>query len=188
MLYTLAGQMTGILSPTDLCRNLDFSLPNYPGSEPARQKRGRKLYFVDGAVRNVPLQRGLGPLSNPTEMSLLLENLVAGHLHALTQQTEVRLYHWRNRGSEVDFIYDEPDSPLGFEVACSVTPPRKGLRHLISRFPQFEGRCFLVAPDAIPAAPEDNPDKIGTLPLDLLLLAVSAQAQRSMELRLALST
>ena len=31
---------------------LVFTLLNYSGSEMSKQKRGRKLYFVDGAVRN----------------------------------------------------------------------------------------------------------------------------------------
>lgn len=203
MLYTLAGQVTGILSPRDLCRSLGFTqptfdryltylvhaflvfaLPNYAGSEGAKQRRGRKLYFVDGAIRNAALQRGLAPLDNPAEMGLLLENLVAAHLHALGQQTQVRLYHWRHRGVEVDLIYDQPDRPLAFEVAGSASHTREGLHCLLDRFPRFKGGCYVVAPDALPAAPGDHGDEIGTLPLDLLLLAASAQAQRELRLRL----
>jgi len=203
MLYTLAGQIGGILSPKDLCQNLGFSqptfdrylgyliraflvfaVPNYAGSEPARQKRGRKLYFVDSALRNAALQRGLAPLHDPREMGLLLENLVAGHCHALGEQTQVRLYHWREGQAEVDLIYDEPDRPLAFEAASSVRHSREGLHCLIDRFPRFRGGCYLVAPDAVATRPEDNWDEIGTLPLDLLLLALSAQARRQLRKRL----
>jgi len=204
MLYTLAGQMTGVLTPTGLCRTLGlswptfdrylsyliraflvFTLPNYAGSEPAKQKRGRKLYFVDGAVRNAALQRGTLPLGDPGEMGLLLENLVAAHLHALGQQTQVRLYHWRQKRAEVDLIYDEPDRPMAFEVAGSLRHSREGLRRLMEAFPRFEGGCYLVAPDALPTAPGDGRDGIGSLPLDLLLLAVSGQAEHELQLRLA---
>lgn len=98
LLYTLAGQVTGLLSPQRLCQELDglsqptfdrylsyleraflvFTLPNYSGREGAVQRRGRRLYFVDGAVRNAALQRGVGPLTDAEEMGLLYENLVAG--------------------------------------------------------------------------------------------------------------
>jgi predicted AAA+ superfamily ATPase len=84
LLYVLAGQVTGILSPKKVCQELDglsqptfdrylnyleraflvFTLPNYSGREAAIQKRGRKLYFLDGAVRNAALQRGLAPLGD----------------------------------------------------------------------------------------------------------------------------
>ena len=204
MLYTLAGQVTGILSPADLCQTLNFSpptfdrylsfliraflvftVPNYSGSEATKQRRGKKLYFVDGAVRNAALQRGIAPLNNPTEMGLMLENLVAAHLHALSQQTQVRLYYWREKTTEVDLIYDEPDRPLAFEIASSPGHEKSGLHSLIDRFPRFKGGCYLVAPDAHATRPEDAWDEIGTLPLDLVLLALSGQADRELQGRLA---
>jgi len=60
---------------------LVFTLPNYSRREGAVQRRGRRLYFVDGAVRNAaPRGRTLdGCRGN----GALYENLVAGHLHAL---------------------------------------------------------------------------------------------------------
>src|SRR5690606_35168895 len=82
MLYVLAGQMAGLLSPSALTKDLRlsqptfdrylsylerafivFSLSNHSGSENATQRRGRKLFFIDGAVRNAALQRGTAPLS-----------------------------------------------------------------------------------------------------------------------------
>lgn len=35
------------------------------------QKRGRKVYFVDGAIRNAALQRGLALLDDPVELGAL---------------------------------------------------------------------------------------------------------------------
>lgn len=205
LLYTLAGQLTGILSPQSICQNLGsmsqptfdkylsylersflvFTLPNYSGTESSIQRRGRKLYFVDGAVRNAALQRGLAPLSDPSEMGLLIENLVAGHLHALSQQTGVRLYHWRDKDDEVDLIYDHPEFPLAFEIGLSATHARNGIYSFMDRFPQFKGRCFVAAPNALPSSPEAAWDKVGTIPLDTLLLAVSAQAERELTRRMA---
>jgi predicted AAA+ superfamily ATPase len=201
LLYTLAGQVTGVLSPHSICQGLDgmsqptfdrylsflekaflvFTLPNYSGSEASIQKRGRKLYFVDGAVRNAALQRGLAPLENLTEMGALTENLVAGHLFALSQQTQVRLYHWRDKNDEVDLIYDHPDLPMAFEIATG-SHHRKGLYAFSERYKRFQGRCFVVSPYVEPGMPQPRTvHEIGTIPLDLFLLAISAQAEKELE-------
>lgn len=204
VLYTLAGRVAGILSPSSICHGLGgltqptfdkylsyleraflvFTLPNYSGSEANVQRRGRTLYFVDSAVRNAALQRGLAPLTDPTEMGLLRENMVAAHLHALGEVGQVRLYHWRDRNDEVDVIYDHPDRPLAFEIASSATHHRRGLHAFVERFPRFQGRCFLVHPGAEAILPEHSWDGVGLLPLDLLLLAAGAQAEQELQKRL----
>ena len=204
LLYTLAGQVTGLLSPQRLCRELDglsqptvdrylsyleraflvFTLPNYSGREGSVQRRGRRLYFVDGAVRNAALQRGAGPLTDAEEMGLLYENLVAGHLHALARQTQVRLYHWREGNHEVDLIYDHPEQPVAFEIASSVRHPVTGLQRFMERFPRFKGRCYVASPEPISLLPGAAANRIGLLPLDLLLLAASRQAEAALEQRL----
>ena len=204
LLYTLAGRVTGRLSPQHLCQELDglsqptfdrylsyleraflvFTLPNYSGREGTVQRRGRRIYFVDGAVRNAALQRGVGPLTDAEEMGLLFENMAAGHLHALARQTQVRLYHWREGRHEVDLVYDHPEHPVAFEIASSVRHSTAGLHRFMERFPRFRGRCHLVSPDA-PAMRPDRQTGLGLLPLDLLLLAASRQADRALALRLA---
>lgn len=206
LLYVLAGQVGGVLSPTSICQKLGsmsqptfdkylsylersflvFTVPNYSGSELANQRRGRKLYFVDGSVRNAALQRGTSPLTDPTELGLLLENLVAGHLYALAQQADVRLYYWRERNDEVDVIFDHPSHPLAFEIASSAGHSRRGLQRLKERFPRFEGRCWVVVGAGQRSVrPTASPDGIGAISLDLLLLAISAQAARDLARRLA---
>lgn len=204
LLYTLAGQMGGILSPATISRSLPnmteptfdryltyleraflvFTLPNYSGAEAARQRRGKKLYFVDGAVRNAALQRGLAPLSNAVEMGALIENLAASHLHALGQHSQVRLYHWRHQNDEVDLIYDHPEFPLAFEIGSSAGHSRSGIHRFIEQHPRFKGRCYLVAPEVVTRKAGDSTDGVGTISLDLFLLAVSAQAAAELRLRL----
>lgn len=204
MLYVLAGQLTGVLSPQSVCRELDgmsqptfdrylkylerslliFTLPNYSPSEASVQRRGRKLYFVDGAIRNAALQRGLMPLRNPTEMGLLLENVAASHLHALCQQTQVRLYHWRDGTEEVDLVYDDPHRPLAFEIASSPSHHRGGLRAFMERHPRFRGGCYVVSTGLSATPISAASDGIGHLPLDLFLAAVGAQADRGLALRM----
>ena len=203
LLYVLADQVTGLLSPTNICTNLGiavptfdrylsylekafmvFTLPNYSASEAKVQRRGRKLYFIDGAVRNAALQRGLAPIDDSAEMGVLLENLVAASLRTLSAHNGVRLYHWRDGDLEVDFIYDDPQNPLAFEIASSSRHGRRGLKSLAERNKRFRGNCYLVAPDAEVKHPKSDSTHAGTLPLDDLLVAIGAQAHQAMTRRL----
>lgn len=200
LLYVLAGQMTGVLSPSDICGQLGFSqptfdrylsyleraflvftLPNYSGSESKVQRRGRKLYFVDSAVRNAALQRGLAPLDNPTELGRLVENLVAANVHALSMRTGIRLFHWREGRNEVDLVFDHPDQPLALEIGLSADHPRGGMAALLDRHPRFRGKAWIVAPDAGLFLPEKSKAGIGTVPLDLFLVAVGRQVERALD-------
>lgn len=197
LLYVLAAQITGVLSPSRISSELGvsqptfdrylsyleqtflvFTLPNYSGRETNVQKRGRKLYFVDGAIRNAALQRGLAPLDDPVELGKLVENLVATTLRSLALHASVRLHHWRDGNHEVDLVFDHPDQPLAFEIGSSANHSRAGLREFMSRHPRFRGRCYLVTPKSVVSHPES--DDVGTLPLDLFLLVVGAQADQAL--------
>ena len=206
LLYVLAGQVTGILSPTNIGQQLGiaqptldryisyleqaylvFMLTNYSGSKAAVQRRGRKVYFVDSAVRNAALHRGLAPLDDPVEQGTLLENLVAASVNALAVHAGVRLHHWRDGNSEVDLIYDDPRQPLAFEIASSPSHSLRGLEALIERHYRFHGHSYLVAPQAAVIHPADDNRGIGMLPLDTFLLAVGAQAHQAMLARLGVA-
>jgi len=197
LLYVLAAQVTGVLSPGKIAAELElsqptldryisylrqaflvFTLPAFSSSEESRQRRGRKLYFVDGAVRNAALQRGLSPLSDPAELGVLTENLVAGALHSLAEQTVARLFHWRDNRREVDLVLENPVRPLAFEVASSLRHKVDGLRALLTRYPKFTGGAYLLSPDAPVRHPDADHD-IGTLPLDLFLVLAGRQAERA---------
>ena len=206
LLYTLAGQVTGILSPTKIGQQLGiaqptfdrylsyleqaylvFTLSNYSTSESGIQRRGRKLYFVDSAVRNAALHRGLAPLSDPDEQGRLLENLAAATVNTLAAHAGVRLHHWRDGNREVDLIYDDPRQPLAFEIASSPSHSLRGLEALIERHHRFRGNSYLIAPQATMIHPHDDSRGIGMLPLDTFLLAVGAQAHQAMLARLGVS-
>lgn len=204
LLYVLAGQVSQLLSPTNISKALDgmsqptfdkylsylekaflvFTLPNYSGQESSVQRRGRKLYFSDGAIRNAALQRGLRTLDDPTEMGLLNENLAASHLHALAMEESTRLFHWRDGNDEVDLVYDHGTEPLAFEIGSSPKHSRAGLHTFSDRYSRFKGRCYLVAPGAPAVAPSRSPSGVGTLPLDLFLSCVGKQSEVAMKARL----
>lgn len=203
LLYALAGQISGILSPRKVGQELGiaqptfdrylsyleqsyliFTLTNYSGSEFSVQRRGRKLYFVDTAVRNAALHRGLAPLSNPVETGLLVDNLVASSLKTLAMHSGVRLHHWRDGNHEVDLIFDDPRQPLAFEIASSPNHTRRGLMEFVERYPRFAGHLYLVAPQLPVIQPNREVSGVGTLPLDRFLLAVGEQAHHAMRVRL----
>jgi predicted AAA+ superfamily ATPase len=207
LLFTLGGQIGGILSPQSICQTvrslsqptfdrylsylersyLVFTLANHAATESSRQRRGRKLYFVDVAVRNAALQRGLAPLSDSTELGLLRENVVASHMHALCQSAGVRGSYWREGKHEVDLVFDQPSGGVAIEIASSSSHSKAGLAAFQHAFPAFRGGCYLIYPGALTQSPESSNDGIGTLPLELALLAISRQAERAMTQRLAAS-
>ena len=206
LLYVLAGQVTGIVSPTNIGQQLGirqptfdrylsyleqaylvFTLTNYSGSEAGVQRRGRKLYFMDSAVRNAALHRGLAPLDDPVEQGTLLENLVVATVNTLAAHAGVRLHHWRDGNHEVGLIYDDPRQPLAFEIASSPSHSLSGLEALIERHPRFGGHSYLVAPQAAVIHPEEDTRGIGMLPLDTFLLAVGAQGHQAMLSRIGVS-
>ncbi len=206
LLYVLASQVTGILSPTNIGQQLGirqptfdrylsyleqaylvFTLTNYSGSEAGVQRRGRKLYFMDSAVRNAALHRGLAPLDDPVEQGTLLENLVVATVNTLAAHAGVRLHHWRDGNHEVDLIYDDPSRQLAFEIASSPSHSLSGLEALIERHPRFHGHSYLVAPQAAVIHPHEDSRGIGMLPLDIFLLAVGAQAHQAMLARLGVT-
>jgi Domain of unknown function (DUF4143) len=164
---------------------LVFRLTNFSGNESSVQKRGRKIYFHDGAVRNAALQRGTAPLTDPAEMGLLLENLAAASLQILALHEGTRLHHWREGRDEVDLIHDHPTAPLAFEIGSSARHSIKGLIALQQRHPRFVGRCYLVAPDAPTRQPAEASDGVGSLAVDRFLVAVGRQAEQALDLTLA---
>ncbi|HVZ93839.1 MAG TPA: DUF4143 domain-containing protein, partial [Phycisphaerales bacterium] len=205
LLYILAGQIGGIVSINSIATDLGltsptvhqyleylqrafliFLLPNYSKSEESVQRRGRKVYFVDGALRNAALFRGIAPTQDQAEMGVLLENAAAAHLHALGLQTGIRLFHWKDGPREVDLIYDHPALPMAFEITASARHNLDGLRALSQRYPSFQGRCFLVSTNRTMLTPAESGDGIGRIPFDRFLLAVSGQAAKSLDARLVL--
>ncbi len=200
LLHVLADQVTGVMSPEKISRNLGvsqptvrrysellansyltFALPNYSENELAVQRRGRKVYFWDSAVRNAVLSRATTPLSRAGEYGQLLENLAASTLRALGETTSTPVCYWRRGTQEVDLIYHDRNDPLAFEIAASARHSRAGLRALAESHTEFSGRCYLVAPDAELIPPGHSPDGVGSIPFNAFLIGVGAQIQLAAE-------
>ena len=205
--YLLADRPGGLVSPQNLAQNLSisvptvenylsylewsylvFSLTGYWGGESAAQRRGRKFYLVDPVLRSAILHRPPMVEEPPTVQGQLIENLAASHLHSLGRQEGIRVFYWRDRNREVDLVYDDPRQPMAFEVALSRKHGRSGLRSFMEQHPRFRGHCYLVvAHQPIALSPQESPDGIGELPLDLFLLAVGSQHDQALARRLGVS-
>lgn len=203
LLYVLAGQMCGLMNVSNLSTQMElarqtvhtyidylekafliFTLPNYSSNEEKIHRKGRKVYFVDGAVRNAALQRGVAPMNDSGEWGHLIENAAASHLHALSLQSGGRLFHWREGEVEVDLVYSESDNPIAFEVAKG-SHSLSGLRAVQGRYPKLRNRCFLVSADSpLFSLPEENQDGIGRIPLTTFLFTVGRQMTASLAQRL----
>src|SRR5262249_38782176 len=111
-----------------------------------------------------------------------------GHLFALRQQSQVRLFHWRDKEDEVDLIYDHPDQPMAIEITKSKGHTKRGLFTLAARYEKFAGNCFIVSPRSpVKINPEDLFDSVGAIPFNMFLLAVSAHAENELERRLTIT-
>jgi len=205
ILFAAARQMGNLWSPTNVSQKLGISistinnymtylemalliimLPNYPHGEAKAQHRGRKIYFTDSALRNAVLRRPVSSNHDPADYGHIMENLVVSSLKTLAEQTRFRLYHWRDRKAEVDVIYNDLNGPLAFEVGLSPRHSLSGLSALIEKCPEFHGNSYLVSPSVHFQAANLSPNGIGTIPLDLLLLAVDLQASHMMKLRFSI--
>ncbi|MFO0974649.1 MAG: ATP-binding protein [Phycisphaerae bacterium] len=190
LLYILAGSVGGVFAVESVAGSvgvsqptidsyiryleeagLIFVLPNYATSEETVQRRGRKVFLADSALRNAALQRGSTPLRDPAELGILFENTVAVHLHAYCRARQIRLYHWRHGRLEVDFVVGHPSEPIAFEATGSQSHATRGLRALLKRYPAFQGRGWVLRPNALPHDPTNAGEPtLGEAPLAEWLL------------------
>ena len=196
--YILAGQVTGLLSLKNISQKISgvslptlerylsylrdtylvFLLPNYAKTESAVQRRGQKIYFLDGAIRNSALLKNKEEIfKNPKELGVGQENLVATHLHSLGKQAGIRIHHYRHKQYEVDFIYDDPKYPLAFEVEHSAKHSYKGLKDFLKQNKRFFGFCYYVAPGINFISAKNSEEGIGRIPLNHLLMAIGVQQE-----------
>lgn len=147
-------------------------------------RRGRKVYFADGSLRNAILQTGAGLLRNDRQFGSLCENAVASHLHALARQAGGRLFHWRKGKFRVGFVYDHPEAPLAFEFSQTTVYDTSSFGEFQELFPRFQECCYMVSPNAVAVAPSESPTGVGRIGLAALLQIVGAQAEAALARRL----
>lgn len=112
---------------------LTFEIPNL-ASHFSEQATAQKRYFIDNGILNLFLHN---------DVSKLLENIVAIHLHKkYNNDSEYRLFYY-NRGIEVDFCI--PEESLAIQVSYNmddlVTAEREtgALQKFIKQYPEYQG-------------------------------------------------
>lgn len=199
LLYSLAGRSGSIVEPSSLAKDLGLAkatleryldllegsmlvnrLPAWGGSEAVTQRRGRKVYFRDPAIREAMLQRpALAFLDDPSAQGAAYEAVVASHLQSLAEATNARLYYARSRDYEVDFLLERGEDRVALEVGRSHQHSRKSLKAFLREHPELKGRTWLVTRDGALAPP--SPDEpVGTLTLSTLLLTIAICTRESL--------
>ena len=191
LLYTLAGLIGETFEASNLSQDLGvsrqtinaytdylsnayllFTLPRY--SKSSTSSRGRKLYFVEGAIANG--LRGGGEIykTDPVKWGHILENMAASTLRTLSlhEGKQRALCYWKDK-YEADLIYSDSDTPVAFEISNYAGRHAKGLQSLINRHTEFHGRSYLVTPEAPVTPAEYTANGIGTLPLYAFLACVA---------------
>lgn len=191
LLYALAGLIGETFEASNLSQDLGvsrqtinaytdylsnayllFTLPRY--SKSSTGSRGRKLYFVEGAIANG--LRGGGEIykTDPVRWGHILENMAASTLRTLSlhEGKQRSLCYWKDK-YEVDLIYNDSDTPVAFEISNYAAHNTRGLRSLIDRHAEFHGRSYLVTPEAPVTPAEYTANGIGTLPLYAFLACVA---------------
>lgn len=188
LLQVLAAQVAQVASPHSLAQaigttqptvdrylvhlediHLLFRLYNYAPTEESVQRRGRKVFLADNAVRNAVLGRVPWSLTED-DQGHLRENQVAVHLLAYTNRRQTRLYYWRDGNKrEVDFVISDPAAPIAIEVASGKGHKRDGLRALAALRPEFRGRQWICWPNAPWRSPQDDSDGIGNCSTEALM-------------------
>lgn len=200
LLQVLAAQIAQLASPQTLAQTIGvtqptvdrylshleaihllFRLYNFAPTEEAVQRRGRKVFLADNALRNAVLGRVPWATSDD-DAGHLRENQVAVHLEAYANRRQTRLYYWRDsKKREVDFVIAEPAAPVAIEVASGPGHRRDGLRALAALRPEFAGRQWITWPDAPLTLPAADPDGIGSCPTSTLLAVAGALADAALE-------
>lgn len=189
LLVRLAATPGGLVSSAELGRTLQLTqptvdkylrvleavglivtLPNWAPGERAR--RGRRVFFGDGAVRNALLRRGASPLADPEEMGHLLVNALVVHAVNWARVNGGTAWHWRRSGHEVDLVLDHPSGSIALQVGSARHYPIRSLAALQEAHPALDARCWVLLHRAPPTWPAQGEGGIGRLPLLAFLLAL----------------
>ncbi len=137
----------------------------------ANPRRGRRVLFVDGAVRNAVLRLGVHPLVDPEEMGHLLFHSVISHVVAWARRAGTEVGHWRRGRLAVDIVVRHPGGPLALQMGSSRTA-LESLRAFTRENPDFESRGWLLLHRAPPTWPAHHESGVGRIAVVPFLVAL----------------
>lgn len=147
-----AGNTTTLAHYLDLLSNagLITGLEKYAGGISRRKASSPKLNVLNTALMSV--SSGYTFEEAKADRSFwgrLVESTVGAHLFNTGMRDNIRLYYWRDKNYEVDFVLERGSKIVAFEVKSGLKQANiSGLEEFKKRFKPL--RCELVGKDGIP--------------------------------------
>lgn len=126
---------------------LVYRLRPFAGGKRAELTRQPKIYFADGGLRNLMVDRVDASFEHHPERGPVLETWVGGELrkHLSPLLPGQTLHYWRSKsGAEVDFVVALPDGPIGFEIKAAPLQRPKLSRSARSFIEAYAPKVFVV--------------------------------------------
>jgi predicted AAA+ superfamily ATPase len=95
------------------------ALGNFSSGGKKALKSQKKAFVIDTGLRNAVLMRSLISRLSPEETGRVVESVVFTHLLQLSAQWGGRIFYWRDRKHEVDFVVPMGDRLFAMEVSWS---------------------------------------------------------------------
>ena len=99
-------------------------------------------------VKNTALFSALSPLyfdtiqQHPVKWGQVIESIIGAHIINNAKEGKYKVYYWRHRNEEVDFVLQKNENLIGIEVKSGRTKPTKGMTTFKTKYhPQ---KIFLV--------------------------------------------
>lgn len=153
----MCGQLQDAGNTTTLAHYLELlagagmvtGLQKYAGRRMRRRGSSPKLHVLNTALMTARLGRGFEEMRNDAaSWGRLVESAVGAHL-LNAADSEIRVYYWRERDREVDFVLEHGDSLTALEVKSA---PGQRVGHGAEAFSAAFSprRVLLVGGDGIP--------------------------------------
>jgi len=154
----MLGQLQESGNTTTLAHYLDLlggvgmvtGIEKYSTAQHRRRGSSPKLLALNTALLTAPSTAALSTArSDPPFWGRLVETAVGAHLLAGTAGTNARVYYWRDRNREVDFVLKHGNTLVAFEVKSGRR--REALPGMAEFVRTFRpARALLIGADGIP--------------------------------------
>ncbi len=91
-------------------------------------------------VKNTALFSALSVLnfnqirSDPEKWGQVIESAIGAHLINMAEQERYKVFYWRHRNEEVDFVLQKGEKIMGIEVKSGITKPTNGIHSFKKRY------------------------------------------------------
>ncbi len=124
-------------------------LPNFSMAEVRARASSPKLQAMNTALLTAFLPHGFEQARlMPMEWGRQVESAVGAHLANAAKTTALKLYYWRHRNDEVDFVLKRGEKYIGIEVKSGLTSKAPGMSAFAKKYNPH--KVLLVGASGIP--------------------------------------